>query len=240
MAAKLLTNARAILTKTTAALKKRPAITAGVALAIAAVATIVALGPGELVEQVMPAPSLDELKGRVAAAPKNAELQRDLAHAYFAAGKRQTALKTYEIALALDKSVADDTLIKDLASCFDKAERSTALRLLGQYKVVAAETTVLPLTKDKHRSARWEAVRTLEKMGRAGRIDYKWLFEKDLSSADCATKKRSVDGLIKIGDKSSLAAIRAAVKKDDEDTSFFSSACLEELGEEAEKKLGGK
>src|SRR4051812_45317250 len=230
--AELVTKARALLTKLTAAVKKRPAIAAGVALAILAVGVVLALGPDELVEQVMPAPNLDELKHRAAAEPKNAELQRELAHGYFAAGKRQTALKTYEIALALDKAVADDTLVHDLAACFGKPERGTALRLLGQYKVTAAETTLLPLTKDKHRSARWEAVHTLEKMGRAGRIDYKWLFEQDLASSDCGTKKRSVSGLIKIGDKSTLAAIRAAVKKDKEDTSFFSSACLADLGEE--------
>jgi HEAT repeat protein len=238
--AQLANRARTLLKQVTTAVKRRRGIAVGVAIAIAGAGVVLAIGPGEIIEQLTPEPDLEGLKRRASAEPKNAEVQRELAHAYFAAGKRSTALKTYEKALALDKSIADDTLVGDLAACFDKPERGTALRLLGQYKVVAAESALVPLTKDKNRSARWEAVRTLEKMGRAGRIDYQWLFEQDLSNPDCATRKRAVSGLIKIGDKSSLAPIRAAVKKDDENTSFFSSACLEELGEEAEKKLGGK
>jgi hypothetical protein len=49
-------------------------------------------------------------------------------------------------------------------------------------------------------------------------VDYATVYELDLDSPDCDVRRRAVEKLAKVGDKGSLAAIRAAAKKDDDET----------------------
>jgi hypothetical protein len=232
-----------------AAARRRPKVlfaAATVLLVVGGVGAAVAvLGPEELRESAeellgdKPL-SLAELKARAKASPKDAGVQLALAHGYFAAGSRSTAVKTYGKVLSLDAKQSDGTLVKNLLACFGKAEQGSAAGLIGKYKLEDAASGLVSLTKSRTYSIRWEAVRTLEKLGKAGAIDYGRAYELDLEVTDCDIRRRAIERLGKVGDKGSLSAIRAAAKKDEGETPWYRSSCLGKLPDEAEKKIASR
>ncbi|MFZ5470180.1 MAG: hypothetical protein ACOZIN_12165 [Myxococcota bacterium] len=184
--------------------------------------------------------SLPELMKRAKENPKDASIQLDLGHAYFAAQKHKSALAAYDRALALDKSVASGRLIDNLLACYGKDEQGAAHAILVQYKLTHAEAGLRQLVDNARWSVRTGAMDTLERLGKATREDAFTVWMLDLKSPDCDVKRHAVEKLGELGDKRALDAIRAAKKKDDEETPWYAFSCIGGRAEDAQNKILAK
>jgi tetratricopeptide (TPR) repeat protein len=194
----------------------------------------------ELVQDtVLAKPTLTELKRRAKLEPRNAPLHRDLGHAYFAAGSRVSALRAYASALANDPKIADSKLVDNLLSCWGRREQSQAAALLTKYRLTQAAPRLSQIVRARG-SGRAEAFRTLANLGRATRGDYVAYYLVDLEASDCDMRRRAVDRLgtyADKGDKRVIAALRAAAKKDADETPWYRRKCLGDGPHEAEAKI---
>ncbi len=189
-------------------------------------------------EELAAEKSLAELKGEVAEDPKDATSQVALGHAYFMKDQKRAGLRAYERALALDEKSADDQMLKNLVSCFGyKVEQPEAAVLIVRHKLAGVEPHLDDLAKHERYLVRWGAINTLEKLGKDQRVDHVAALKLDLAEKDCKIRRRAVEELGKIGDRRSLDAIRAAKKKDDDDTSWYESSCLGDRAKNAEKQI---
>lgn len=218
--------------------RRRPALAAVLALLVVGGGALgVALAAGWRPHLASGGKSLVALKAEAKGNPKDAQAQRDLGHAQFKAGRHVAAVAAYQRALKLDPGVADATLASNLVACFGKAEQKTAEQLIGHYKIVAAEPGLEKLAHSKRQVVRWGAVRTLEAIGKASRADYAAAYVQDLDSQDCDVRRRAVEKLGQIGDKSALAALHRANRADEKTGGVFSSKCLGDRPEKAEKAI---
>jgi len=183
------------------------------------------------------APTFDQLKTAVAKDPKNADLQLDYGHAAWEAGKKDTALAAYDAALALDPKLASDRLAGNLVSCFGTAQQAAAYHVITKRKVVGAEAGLRQLVGDKRVVVRANAVAALDKLGKAQKDDWMTLWIADTKEESCDVRRNAVEKLGQFGDKRGLQAIRAAAKKDDEQTAWYQLSCLRGRDEDAEKKI---
>jgi hypothetical protein len=188
-------------------------------------------------QKVGTAPTLDELKAAVAKNPKNADLELDLAHAAFDSGKKETALAAYDKALGLDPKLESDRVDSNLVSCFGTACQMAAYNVIVKRKVTGTEAGLRKLVADKRYVVRTNAVAALEKLGKAQRGDWMTLWIVDTREESCDIRRNAVEKLGDFGDKSALAAIKAANKKDDEETPWYKLSCLRSRPEDAEKKI---
>ncbi len=196
----------------------------------------------ELVETSGPfvKPTLAELQRKAKQSPKDASLQRDLGHAYFASGSRTSGLRAYGRALALDPKVADDTLVHDVLACFGRHEQGAAATFLGKHRLTEAAPRLSALARDRRPSVRSDAIHALTEMGKATRGDYIAAYLLDLELADCDARRRAVDRLAAYADRNDkqvLSALRAAAKKDSDQTPWYKSSCLGGSTENAEKRI---
>ncbi len=180
---------------------------------------------------------LDELERRAELEPRDADLQRHLGEARFAAGKRLLGVRAYDKALGLDAGVADDTLIADLVSCYGHREQGAAHTVIVKHELTDAAEPLSSLVRHKTWRVRTGAMATLEKLGKASRQDYLEVWLADLGSSDCDIRRYAIDKLGELGDRRALAAIRSAKKKDAE-VSWYESRCLgDDRVEEAEARI---
>lgn len=187
--------------------------------------------------QAAVAPTLDDLKAAVAKDPKNAKAQLQLADALFEAGKREQALAGYDTALGLDPSLVNEKLANNLLACFGTAQQTTAYNVILHRNVIAAEAGLHKLATDKRHVVRINAVAALDKLGKATKDDWMTLWVADTKEDSCEIRRNAVEKLGEFGDRRALAAIRAANKRDDDQTHWYQLTCLRSRPEDAEKKI---
>ncbi|MBK7864542.1 MAG: hypothetical protein IPJ65_39270 [Archangiaceae bacterium] len=211
-------------------------------LVVGAVAAVAVFRPDlkvvDLVNQkVGAAPTLEQLKVAAAKEPKNAALQLDLAHMAFDQGKRELALGAYDTALGLDPRLQSDRVATNLVSCFGTAQQAAAYNVIVKRKVVGAEAGLRKLVGDKRHPVRTGAVAALDKLGKAQRGDWLSLWVADTREDDCDVRRNAVEKLGTFGDKSAIAALRAADKRDEAETPWYRISCLRSSPEDAQKKI---
>lgn len=182
-------------------------------------------------------PTLAELAQKAKAEPKNAEAQVELGHAQFEAGQRGPALRSYDRALQLDKSVASSRMIDNLIACFSEKEENAAQAIISTYKLVDAEDQLRTLTSHKQWSTRTAALKALDKLDKAKPSDSLRVYALDLQTNDCEVKRRAVAKLGELGDKRALDDIRNAKKKEAEETPWYAFSCLGGRADDAEAKI---
>jgi tetratricopeptide (TPR) repeat protein len=225
--------------KPVSAARRRPKLTIAVAAAIAAA---VAVG-GWLVVEGLPdwAPFAPKTFAEVARTarqkPSDAAAQRDLGHVQFAAGRRARALRSYDRALSIDPGVADDRLVSNAVATFGRREQPKAEALIAKHQLVAAAKRLEPLARSSRHAVRWGAVRTLRKLGKDSRSAYVHAYVADLSSSDCDVRRRAMEKLAQVGDRSALSAIRRAKAEDERTGGWFRSTCLGDREETTEKAI---
>jgi HEAT repeat protein len=225
------------------AMLKKPKVMIGIgvgALLIAAIVAIVIIKPDwKMVESVKASvtQSLPELKAAVQKDPKNASLRVDLGHALFDAKKFDQAVASYAMALSIDSKATTDKMIDNLVACFGIACQPESMELIGKRKLVEAEDGLRKLSRDSRYAVRTGAVGTLEKIGKAQKSDWIVLWMHDLKEENCDVRRNAVEKLGEFGDKSVIAAIKAAAKKDSDSTAWYQASCLGSRSEDAEKKI---
>jgi HEAT repeat protein len=80
-------------------------------------------------------------------------------------------------------------------------------------------------------------VATLDRLGKATHNDWERLWLTDLSEKSCDVRRNAVEKLGQFGDKASIAAIKAAKKKDDAETHWWQFSCLGGKANDAETKI---
>jgi hypothetical protein len=183
------------------------------------------------------APSVDDLKAVVAKDPKNAAAQMALADALFDAGKKDAAMAGYDTALGLDPSLVSDRLAENLVSGFGTPQQATAYNVIVHRNVIAAEPALHKLAGDKRHAVRTGAVAALDKLGKASRDDWTVMWIADTREESCDLRRNAVEKLGEFGDRRALTAIRAANKKDDDQTRWYQLSCLRSRPQDAEKKI---
>jgi tetratricopeptide (TPR) repeat protein len=219
--------------------RRRPALAAVVAavvLAAAGGAAAMAVHGAPEVPFLAPR-TISDLRAEAKANPKDAAAQVELGHAQFASGRRLPALSSYDRALRLDRSSEDGEMAKNLVACFGTAQQDEAEAIIRRYKVVATAPELDPLVRSKRPSVRWGALKTLDALGKASRSDWAAAYVLDLESSDCDVRRRAVEKLEKIGDKSALPAIRKANAADEKTGGFLRSKCLGDRPEHAERAI---
>jgi tetratricopeptide (TPR) repeat protein len=169
--------------------------------------------------------------------PSDAVAQRELGHAQFAAGRRARALRSYDRALSLDSGVADDRLIGNAVATFGRKEQPRAEGLIAKHQLAAAAKGLDPLTRSRRYAVRWGAVRTLRKLGKDSRSAYVHAYVADLSSEDCDVRRRAMEKLGQVGDRSALSAVRRAKEEDRKTGGWFRQTCLGDREEATEKAI---
>lgn len=225
--------------KPLSAARRRPALTIGiVAAAVAAAAGVAFLAIEGLPDWTPFAPkTFADVARQARENPRDAAAQRDLGHAQWAAGRRSRALASYARALAVDAGSADDRLVEHAVAAFGRPEQEKAEAIIARHKLTGAAKGLEPLTKSPRYSLRWGALRTLQKLGKDSRAGYVNVYVADLASPDCDVRRRAVDKLGMLGDRSSLAAIRRAKAEDEKTGGWFRGTCLGDREETAEKAI---
>jgi eukaryotic-like serine/threonine-protein kinase len=224
-----------------AAARRRPWLAALVVLGVVAAGAGIAVAVGglpEWAEGLRPAPK--DLKALVRQArqhPKDARLQAELGRAWFKRGNRSAGVRAYGRALALDSGAGGRQLATDLASCYGHREQKSAEALIGRYRLVAAEPRLEELARSKHHSVRWGAVRTLEKLGRASKVEYVQAWILDLDAPECDVRRQAAAKLGEAGDRRALAKLRAVKKQEEEETPWYRSRCLGDRADQAEQRI---
>lgn len=225
--------------KPVTAARRRPRLTAG----ILAGAAVIAAGGAWLAVEGLPdwAPfsprTVTELAAEARKHPSDAAARRDLGHAEWAAGRRARALRSYERALALDAGVADGPVVEHAVASFGRKEQDRAAALIAKHKLAAAAKGLEPLTRSPRYSVRWGALRTLQKLGRDARPLYVNAYVADLASPDCDVRRRAVEKLGAMADRSAIAAIRRAKAEDEKTGGWFRGTCLGDREAAAEKAI---
>ena len=221
------------------AIRRHPALSAGILVAVLAAAAGGAWVAIEGLPDWAPlAPkTFAEIARHAQENPRDAAAQRDLGHAQWDAGRRARALASYGRALALDAGAADDRLVEHAVASFGRAEQEKAEVLIGKYKLTDAAKGLEPFTKSPRHAVRWGALRTLQKLGKDARPLYVNVYAADLASSDCDVRRRAVERLGMLGDRSALAAIRKARAEDEKTGGWFRGTCLGDREEKAEKAI---
>jgi tetratricopeptide (TPR) repeat protein len=183
------------------------------------------------------APTVEELKAAIAKDPKNAQAHLDLGHAWFDGGKWENALAAYDTALALDPALMSDRVATNALACFGTSHQGSAWGLIVKRKLLSTEEGLRTLTADRRHGVRTNAVAALDRLGKAQRADWLRVWIADTKEDSCEVRRNAIDKLGEFGDKSALAAIKRADKKDDGQTAWYALSCLRGRPEEAEKKI---
>jgi tetratricopeptide (TPR) repeat protein len=210
-------------------------------IAIATALVLKATPDWKMVDQVKSAvgaqPTLAELQKQAQTQPTEAKFQVDLGHAYFEAGKRGLALKAYDRALGIDPSLASQRIADNLLSCFGQKEQAAAQAIIAMYAVNQAEDGLRKLTGEKQWALRNGALDTLQKLHKAQREDHVRVLALDLQHPECDVRREAVERLGKIGGTEELKMIRAAKKKDDDQTPWYAPVCLGERALKAQSSI---
>src|SRR5262249_60924789 len=107
---------------------------------------------------------------------------------------------------------------------------------IPRHQLVAIAPRLEQLASSRSRGARWTAVATLEKLGRAGKIDYVHAYLVDLEAPACEIRQHAVEKLGDIGDRRVEPQLQAARQRGDDGTPRDRWACPGGRGEGAAKK----
>lgn len=169
--------------------------------------------------------------------PKDADAQRELGHALFAAKQRRAGVVAYRRALALDPGVADGTMIDDLVGAFGTREQDEAEALIWKNGLLGAQKKLEALVSSRSYGVRWGAVQTLDRLKKGTRANWETAYVLDLESSSCDVKRRAVAKLGEIGSQRAVKALRAAKAEDEKTGGWFKGRCLGDRLEEAEKQI---
>jgi hypothetical protein len=167
--------------------------------------------------------------------------QVELAHRAFEAGKKAEAIRAYDTALTKDPSCVDEKMVSHLLDAFGTKEQHLAAAVIMRHNLTQAENGLEVLANHPRYGVRWTAVRTLERLGKAGRTDFVNAWMQDLKEPKCEVRQVAMEKLGKAGDRRALGAIRAARKEDEAHRGFLGlGGCLGGRPDEAEKRLARK
>jgi tetratricopeptide (TPR) repeat protein len=150
-----------------------------------------------------------ELKGR---RPGSANVDYVLGEAYLQAGRNGPAVKAYRRAIELEPAYAKDTaLLRRMVGLLGSGEVGGEVSKL----MIAAGEPAAPVLDEvldsrPHR-LRWNAVRTLEQMGK--RPDYVRPYLVDLQYEDCFARKQAAERLGELGDRRAIRALEEAKRR---------------------------
>jgi hypothetical protein len=203
------------------------AIAGGVAFALDALPDLELLSPE----------TLAEARAEAKEHPKDAGAQRDLGHALFAGKHRAAAVAAYRHALQLDAGIADERMIENLVSSFGTKEQEAAEAVIWKNGLVDAQPRLEPLVRSRSHGVRWGAVQTLDRLHKGTMANWETAYIVDLESSSCDVKRRAVAKLGGIGTQRAVKALRAAKAADEKTDGWFSSPCLGDRLEDAEKQI---
>lgn len=214
------------------------------AAGIAAAAIVVAAG-GALAVAFDALPEVDlfspqtlaEARANARANPKEAGAQRDLGHALFAAKHRAAAVVAYRHALALDAGAADGKMVDNLVAAFGTKEQDEAEALIWKNKLTDAQPGLEKLVGSRSYGVRWGAVQTLDRLKKGNLSNWETAYILDLGSPTCDVRRRAVDKLGQIGTQRAVKALRAEKADDEKTDGWFSSPCLGDRLQDAEKQI---
>jgi len=161
-------------------------------------------GPAVSAEKALERGDLDEAR-RIAEAwlaedPKDAEAQAYKARALALAGHLDEAQATFGRALAAEPALARvEGVARALVRTLDRKDADRSLVLA--HRTAAVDRALLDATRSIRYWERWNAVRTLERLGLGDRIDWVSVYLLDLQHAgSCGTRVRAARQLAKLGD----------------------------------------
>ncbi len=174
---------------------------AGVALLVVVLA--VWLGPA--------APGPADLLG---AAPQVDDPRVRQAHALLQARPARVA-EAEELLLAAVAAepglLEEPGVVSALVRCLDRRKPARLMELLAGPAGARATAPLLAATTAPRYYLRWNAVRTLERLGRLGEVDQAAVYLVDLeSSEDCATRRRAARKLAELEDRRAIEPLRRA------------------------------
>jgi HEAT repeat protein len=169
--------------------------------------------------------------------PSDAGAQRDLGHALFAAKRRAGGVAAYRHALTLDAGAGDERMVKNLLSCFGTPQQDAAEDAIWKNKLVEAQQGLEALVSSRRSSVRWGAVQTLDRLRKGTKANWETAYILDLDSSKCEVRRRAVEKLGDIGAQRAVKALRAAKADDEKTGGWFSSRCLGDRLETAEKQI---
>jgi HEAT repeat protein len=229
--------------------RARPRLFSGIAggVVVAGCAVVLALSGlpdpkaiDEALDTLGMKPTLPELVEMAQADPKDASIQLALGHAYFEAGQRVSALKAYDKALQLDETASDDRMVENLISCYGTREIGAAGAIITRYELVDGEDGLRALVSNESRRIRNGALDTLDGLKKARRDDFLTVYTLDLAAPDCDVRRGAVEKLGRLGDRRALDEIRAAKRKDEENTPWYAFSCLGDRPRDAEQRILAK
>jgi tetratricopeptide (TPR) repeat protein len=216
---------------------KRVAVAAGVAIVVVA-GVGVAWSLDALPELDLFSPqTLAEARANARAHPKEADAQRALGHALYASKHRAAAVAAYRHALALDPAAADDRMVENLVASFGTAQQDEAEGLIWKNKLLDAQPKLEKLVGSRSHAVRWGAVQTLDRLKKGNVSNWETAYILDLDSPTCDVRRRAVDKLGQIGTQRAVKALRSAKAADEKTDGWFSSPCLGDRLQDAEKQI---
>jgi hypothetical protein len=181
--------------------------------------------------------SLVHFRHATPSAAVRAAMQRQMGDRQFAAGNRMGGLRAYERALALEPK-SDDRMIANLVGCYGvHNEQPVAATLIVRYRLTAAAGPLELLTHSGARGARWGAVHTLDKLGLSRPSEYVDAWVSDLKAPQCDVRRSAVEKLGAHGDRKVVAALRAAKRRDKQETPWYRKSCLGSRPARAERQI---
>lgn len=181
--------------------------------------------------------TLAEAKADARAHPTDADAQRALGHALFAAKRRSAGVAAYRAALSLDPGVGDDRMVENLVAAFGTRDQETAEAVIWKNQLRGAQERLEPLVRSRNRGVRWGAVQTLDRLKVGKLSNWETAYVLDLGSSSCDVKRRAVEKLGEIGTKRAVKALREAKAEDEKTDGWFSSPCLGDRLQDAERQI---
>lgn len=181
--------------------------------------------------------TLAEARAEATAHPKDAVAQRELGHALFGAKRRTAGVAAYRHALQLDAGVADGKMIDNLVASFGTKDQEAAEAVIWKNALVDAQPKLEPLVRSRSYGVRWGAVQTLDRLHKGTMGNWETAYILDLEASSCDVKRRAVAKLGNIGTQRAVKALRAAKAGDEKTDGWFSSPCLGDRLEDAEKQI---
>jgi HEAT repeat protein len=227
--------ARSLVTR----VKARPVVSSIVMVAMAAL-VVGAVFRNELKSVISTPPTVAEMRKDVSTSSSPSSW-RELGHAEAAAGRPTAALKAYDKAVSLDRTIVDEKLLTNIGTYYYNPKlQPVAADLIIRHKLVDAAGRLERMTDHPEYAVRWAALDTLEKLGKASKFTYRRALVSDLEEAKCDVRRNAIDKLGALGDPHAISSLRQAKKKDRETTPWYKATCLGSRPDKAEKLILAK
>ena len=196
--------------------RRMPAIAAAIVALIVgggAAWALVPHGPGATVEDALEAGRTDEARAIadewLKEAPSDPEAQAYRGRALALAGRLDEAQQALEQALSADPTLARvEGVARAAVRTLDRKDADRSLVLA--HRSGAIDRALLEATRSIRYWERWNAARTLEKLGLGNRIDWVDVYLLDLQHAgSCGTRVRAARKLADLGDPRAIDALLA-------------------------------